>query len=726
MGCVRIIFFCLVAFLGPLEHLYGMYPPLKREKPADFTVFEVNGKVGLKDAEGEVLIPAIYDAIGWSNGKLSIVDKVVGYQLGGMWGLIQTSNRIVTPAEYLDLRPAEGSFILAQKKSPLSQRPSFGVLATSGKTVIPFLYDGLHLANMRAIAMSRNGTRFQFGLIDLSHKTLIPVEYKHISSLGSLRYAVENFDGKTAIFSDAGVQLTAFNIDSISTFRKDYAIIYQGQKQGLIDRNGQTVLKPTYGAVQLLEGGAIKIRDTHEWFFLQGDNKLMQTFKADGLSALSRNHYAVITAGKVQLTNNDLKPLHEDFFSSLGDFQNGIALYRKWSHTGAIDKEGQIVIPPKYDQLIIDGHGFRAQLAASGKNRWAILDSKGNQITEKLYEQIGAFNGKFFPVKNRGYWGAVDRNGVEIITCVHDSIVQENNNHVAVKFKGQYGVIDLDERWMVTPQPHPLKVLSDSAYLEFSDKTTFLKSFSGDIIYFSDNTLAYDNGYLREELSSGAHWLINMKGIIIDRSNEPAATDTMLRPTEGLQAIRKDGKFGFIDEVGRLRIANRYEDARPFSEGLAAIQIRGKWGYIDHQERLVIQPVYDRTQDFSNGQAIVQMDGLFGVIDGTGKILVPLRYNEVTRNKHGRFIVLQGKMSGLADASGVIIHPRYETLVDCGNDYVIVGRDGKFGVLTLRGVSTIPMIYDELTFDPYHNNFIAMKKSPWETFKVSASTAQTP
>lgn len=721
MGCVRFIFFWLVALSGPFQHLYGKSASLNTGKPADFTVFEENGKVGLKNEEGDVLIPAIYEAIGWSNGKLSIIDKVVGYQLGGLWGLIQTSNRIVTPAEYIDLRPAEASFILAQKKSLLSQRPSFGVLTTSGKTVIPFLYDGLHLANMRAIAMSRNGTRYQFGLIDLSHKILIPVEYKQISSLGSLRYAVENFDNKTAIFSDAGAQLTAFNIDSISTFRKDYAIIYQDQKQGLIDRNGLTILKPTYGAIQLLEDGAIKIRDTHEWFFLQGDNKLVRSFKADGLSALSGNHYAVATAGKVRLVNNDLEALHEDFFSSLSDFQNGIALYRKSSHTGVINTDGHIVIPPKYNRMIIDGHGFRAQLDVAGKNRWVILDSEGNQITEKVYEEIGAFNGKFFPVKNRGYWGAVNRNGDEIITCVHDSLVQESDDHVVVKFKGQYGVIGLDERWMVTPQPHPLKVVSDSAYLEFSDKTTFLKTFSGDIVYFSDNPIAYENGYLRETLSSGAHWLINLNGIIIERSNEPEATDVMLRPTEGLQAIRKDGKFGFIDDVGRLRIANRYEDARPFSEGLAAIQIRGKWGYIDHHERLVIQPVYDMTQDFSNGHAIVQLDGFAGVIDQAGKILVPIRYNEVTRNKHGRFVVRQGKMSGLADASGIIIHPRYEAIVDCGNDYVIVQRDGKFGVLTLRGVSTIPMIYDELIFDPYHNNFIAMKKSLWETFKTSSA-----
>lgn len=725
MGCVRFVFIWSVVLFGPLQHSYSNHTPLRTEKRStDFAIFEENGRVGLKGAQGEVLIPALYEAIGWSNGKLSIVDRVVGYQSGGMWGLIHTSNRIVTPAEYLDLRPAEGSFIAAQKTSSLSQRPSFGILNTSGKTVIPFSYDGLQLASMRAIVMSRNNSRYQYGLIDLSHKVLIPVEYQRISSLGSLRYAVENFDNKTAIFSDAGAQLTAFIIDSISAFKKDYAIIYQDQKQGLIDRNGQTVLKPTYGAVELLEDGTIRMRDTHEWFFLQGDNKLIRTCKTDGLSALSANRYAIVTAGKLQLADNELKPLHKDFFSSLTNFENGIALYRKASRTGVIDTDGKIIVPPQYDELIIDGNRFRARLDISAKNRWVILDSQAKQLTEKLYEEIGPFNGKFYPVKNRGYWGAINSDGEEIITCVHDSLVQESNNNVVVRFKGQYGVINLDEHWKVTPQPHLLKVLTEEAYLEFSDKTTFLKTFAGDIIYFSDNPLQYENGYLREQLSSGAHWLINMNGIIIDRSNQPVMADIVLSPTEGLQAIRKDGKFGFIDNVGRLRIANRYEEARPFSEGLAAIRIRGKWGFIDHQEHLVIQPVYDHTGDFVNGKAIVKMDGLSGLIDVSGKVIIPVRYDEVKLNEKNRFVVRQGKMYGLADASGIIINPRYDEIADCGNGYVIVERNGKFGVLTLRGVSTVPMIYDGLAFDGYHNHFLGVKKSLWQTFKASPSTAQ--
>src|SRR5690606_16091655 len=125
------------------------------------------------------------------------------------------------------------------------------------------------------------------------------------------------------------------------------------------------------------------------------------------------------------LAGNDLKPLHEDFFSSIGDFTDGMACYRKNSHTGVITADGKTLIEPRYRELIIEPHGFRACLDTGGKNRWVILNKQGSPISEKNYEYIAAFTGKFHPVKNRGFWGAVDASGVQVLTCVHDSLMQE-------------------------------------------------------------------------------------------------------------------------------------------------------------------------------------------------------------------------------------------------------------------------------------------------------------
>lgn len=723
MDRVRTIFLWMAVVWVPIQDIYS-HPPAFESlvRSTHFTLFEENGKVGLKDEEGRVLIPATYDAIGWSNGKLSIIDKVVGYRSNGLWGLIHTSNRIVTPAEFLELKPGEGSFLLAQKTSALSQRPSFGIINTSGKEIIPCQYDGLQLQNMRAVVMSKSGTRFLFGLTDLSHRVLIPLKYQRIFSLGSLRFAVEDFDNKTAIFSDDGSQVTGFTIDSISRFKKDYAIVFQNQRQGLINRSGHLVVEPSYGGVRVKEDGTIEVRETDSWFFLDGQNKLLGGFQADVVKPLSPGHYAVRIGGRTQLTNSSLKPLHAGFFSAVADFSHGIALFKHAGKTGAITEAGKILIPAVYENLVVDGNFFLARLGNGHKNRWVVLDRQGNHLTEKQYEYIAPFNGKYYAVRNRGFWGAVDQNGTQTISCVHDSLMQQKGDHVVVKFKGQYGIINLHENWIVTPQINPLALLDDEAYFEFADKTTFLKSFSGNIIYFSDNRLEYAGGYVRENLESGAYWIIDMNGLIADSARQPLGAETVFRESEGFRAIRKDGKFGFIDNEGRLRIANRYEAVKPFSGGLAAMRIRNKWGFIDPYEKLVVQPVYDDVEDYRGGHAIVRQENRSGLLNGNGKIVLPLRYDEISRNDHNRFTLRIGKLYGLADASGtVIIHPKFDGITDTGNGYVVVQRDGKFGLLTLQGVNTIPMVYDDLTFDPYHNHYLAVKKSPWIKYNGHAA-----
>lgn len=722
MECVRFIFLWLVVLFISTPGVFAKdFPPVVAGASENFSLFKKDGKVGLKDAGGRIVIPANYEAIGWANGELSIIDKVVGYRSQGLWGLIHTSNKVLTPPQYLDLRPAEGFYLTAQKKSATYQRVSYGLIDLSGKTIIPFLYDGIKVSNLRAIVMTRSsGNRFHFGLTDLSHKLLIPVHYQRIYPLGSLRYAVENADRKIAIFSEAGLQLTGFIIDSIAPFQKDFAVIYQDQRQGMINRRGELVVKPEYSETRISKDGTVQVRSTDSWHFMDGNNKTAGRYHADGLQAISPDHYVVKNAGKFQLTDNNFNPLHENHFSSIGPFHNGKAVFTKDSKMGVITNSGKILIAPLYPHLAMDDNFLRACVEPAPNPRWILMDYNGEQRSEKHYDFIGPYNGTYYPVKNRGYWGALDVAGREIISCVHDSLLHRSGNYIAVKFKGQYGVINLRENWVVTPQENRIKILNSDTYFEYAGKTTFLKSIRGGIIYFSDNHLAYHGAYIREELSTGAHWLIDLNGIIIDRSQQPGNAEKVFAESEGLRAIVKDGKYGFIDDAGRLRIANRYQQARPFSHGLAAIMIAGKWGFINHDEKLVVQPVYDRVEDFSRSIAIVEQDNFSGLIDASGKICLPVRYDAIEVNEHHRFILRQGKDIGLADETGrIIVNPKYDNIVDPGNGYLIVVREGKYGAITMRGVSTIPMVYDALTFDAHHHQFIGQKKTDWETFSIS-------
>jgi hypothetical protein len=97
-----------------------------------------------------------------------------------------------------------------------------------------------------------------------------------------------------------------------------------------------------------------------------------------------------------------------------------------------------------------------------------------------------------------------------------------------------------------------------------------------------------------------------------------------------------------------------------------------------------------------------------------GNIVLAFRYDRITRLPGQTFLLDASSLLGLADPKGnVLIEPRFDQLQNLENGYVIAGREGKFGLLTLAGLSTIPMIYDKLVYDPYKNQYLALKKSPW-------------
>ena len=220
-----------------------------------FDVFKENGKVGLRDTDGKILIPAKYDALGWSKSPFLVIDNVVGYKEGGYWGLITLDNKIITKSEFEDLNPGDGSLLIARKKSNLSLRMVTGCLNTSGKEILPFLYDGIKLTNSRAIVYTFVGNQYRYGLVDLDNKALIPQQYQVIKPVGAIRFAVQNFENKTALFSDAGKQMSGFSIDSISNYKKNYAIIYQHTSQGLLDAQGDVRIQPVYREIKIEDGG---------------------------------------------------------------------------------------------------------------------------------------------------------------------------------------------------------------------------------------------------------------------------------------------------------------------------------------------------------------------------------------------------------------------------------------------------------------------------------------
>jgi len=167
--------------------------------------------------------------------------------------------------------------------------------------------------------------------------------------------------------------------------------------------------------------------------------------------------------------------------------------------------------------------------------------------------------------------------------------------------------------------------------------------------------------------------------------------------SEGFAAVKRDGKWGWIDKTGRLFLPPL--SAPPnFHEGLSSFERDGKWGYMDTQGTVVIQPQWEEAGEFSGGYAGVKRDGKWGGIDKTGRLITPLgRYERLYfEPKVGLWLITVGKKSGYMDKAGrVVINPVWDDVVFWGEGLALVFRDHKGGFIDQKGKVVVPLEFEQ-------------------------------
>jgi hypothetical protein len=80
-------------------------------------------------------------------------------------------------------------------------------------------------------------------------------------------------------------------------------------------------------------------------------------------------------------------------------------------------------------------------------------------------------------------------------------------------------------------------------------------------------------------------------------------------------------------------------------------------------------------------------------------------------------LVIKDGKKGLVTESGRELYiPKYDQLEDLGNGWIMLGRNGKFGISDVNGLDVIPLIYDHLYVDSTKNIFILGLVPPVQMF----------
>ncbi len=163
-----------------------------------------------------------------------------------------------------------------------------------------------------------------------------------------------------------------------------------------------------------------------------------------------------------------------------------------------------------------------------------------------------------------------------------------------------------------------------------------------------------------------------------------------------LLPVRVNGKWGYINEKGKIVIKPRFSVAGNFSEGLAKVRDDDSWFYyIDEGGKTITgKEHYRYADDFSEGLAAVQGENAedkIGFIDKKGKIVIEPKFDSFTGKPIGSFkdglayIYLDGKVGFIDKTGKFLINPVYNYAYSFNENLAVINLKDKYGYINELG-----------------------------------------
>ncbi len=644
----------------------------------EFTVFEKEGYFGIKDATGQVTVPAVYEKLGWSSGSNDVFDGVIGYKRGSKWGLITVRNKFLTEQKFYSLEPFSEGYIKGSIKGKFSNHLFYGLLDIKGKTIVSFNYFELDQFNDFLLASSFSNGKQSFGIISMENDILIPLEYQKITSEKNFHFAY-TFNHTIDVYHNQS--LVQSSLDSV---RFNNGIIgHRAGYAGHISIDGSITQNFNFKTIKFENGSSKGIHfptwqvyQNQELQFEQQCDSIQKTENKIWISYLNgAQHLVLPNADSFDSKDYLIKKIEHDF---------AIVQHSKTRKFSILNVEGKFLISG-YDSIAFSETHF----LGLKNNKWDIFNSSGTKLHRISFSKVLPGPKNFFIVVKNDHWGVVDFNGDNFIIFKYDSIIHKSN-HYEVKYLNKWGAMDIYGNWMVEPEFNDIQSFGEViiarrglGYSIFYNNQFKLKTTYQPVHYFNEHVVIQNDSCKLGLLNQYGEMIIEPGYDAIEAHdeffelkkeafsklvtqggkpiiNEEDGVEDIGHFSESYFSIKKNGRWGFIDQTGKLRISNRYDSVHIFHEDLAAIKLRNKWGFIDKDEKLVIQPYYDQISSFKNELAIVTSNNLSGLINKNGEVLVELSFKTIERLWNDNYKIKdQSDRYGLVSASGKFIIDLY-------------------------------------------------------------------
>ena len=309
----------------------------------------------------------------------------------------------------------------------------------------------------------------------------------------------------------------------------------------------------------------------------------------------------------------------------------------KW---GYVNLNGKIIIIPKYDSAC---YFYADNTLVKIGSDWILINKKGKKIKSIL--ALNSFqlcyDGKFI-VSINGKVGILNNKG--------DFFTKPTWDHIALS-DGKYFLCFLDKTLYILDangNSQKFKTVKYEPFVErtFSDMYFVYEKCCGEGsfgFYYDSNlnkisdtlSVAFpcsDGKYVG--VVKGLSYVFNSSGNqMIQLPTYEDIGYKYMSPViiSNLIPLKQDGKWSLYDVNAKAYLPQKFDRiGNPFSEGLSPVLLNGKWGFINQDGKLVIDSRFEEVYfsshfpiGFSKGLAFVKENGNWVYIDRFGKILSP-------------------------------------------------------------------------------------------------------
>lgn len=384
-----------------------------------------------------------------------------------------------------------------------------------------------------------------------------------------------------------------YNVTNISMKDVKYLTSIEGDKNGVIDLEGNTVVEAKFAKL-------IIPNPTQNLFIVTDDEN-------------SNNWYAIDDKGNKLLTDyEDVEAIPIDQTSSLIPYEKEVLKYRQ-------------------------------------NNLYGLIDFSGKKLTAAEYESIEALEYKegTFVAKKNGKCGLININGATVVDFKYDEITTDGyyDSDTKYSYAGFIVRTKTDDGYRYGYINNEGKVILDTIYNDLSrinkasnngDEIYTIAALNGRYGAFKGNKQLIENDFDSIEFNNDNKLFIVSKGEaygvfdISGKSILPLDYSSVIIGGERISATKGTETLVF-DNKGNKQNSNFTSLSKANNNTYVAIDMDGNYNIVDKNEKKLLNEDYEYIEYFTNDYFIVNKDQKSGVIKSNGESVVDLKYASVQK-----------------------------------------------------------------------------------------------